>query len=270
MTDKLNAAARRAALAEPEQEPVAWMVYTLDGQSVCVTDNPADFADEHRALPLYTAPPKAEPVQEPLVWEPVARGLPALTQRQYDALHENLRWNYARVSSQPEPVQNCWFEDRNGALRNRPEDCVAFSASGQPAAVWVGKVRYTPPSMAADTAPPQREPEQAQEPVASDGRIVIEWRDGVPYLNGQEIDPGTLEIRRDGATYRAAERVAVQPEPAQRPPLTDEEILSVLRLAPPEPSLWPHLKDEAVVGDVQRAVLAIARAVERKVRGETE
>jgi hypothetical protein len=27
--------------------------------------------------------------------------------------------------------------------------------------------------------------------------------------------------------------------------------------------LWPHLKDEAVVGDVQRAVLAIARVVEQ-------
>jgi|LakMenEpi03Aug12_release.lakeMendotaPanAssembly.Ray.scaffolds.fasta_scaffold263994_3 hypothetical protein len=51
----------KAALAEPEQkpEPVAWMVYTLDGKSVCVTDNPADFTGHHRALPLYTAPPAA-------------------------------------------------------------------------------------------------------------------------------------------------------------------------------------------------------------------
>lgn len=40
--------------SEPKQEPVAWMVYTLDGKSVCVTDNPADFTDQHRALPLYT------------------------------------------------------------------------------------------------------------------------------------------------------------------------------------------------------------------------
>jgi hypothetical protein len=32
------------------------MVYTQDGKSVCVTDNPADFTGEHRALPLYTAP----------------------------------------------------------------------------------------------------------------------------------------------------------------------------------------------------------------------
>lgn len=46
----------RATLEQPEQEPVAWMVYTLDGKSVCVTDNPIDFTHEHRALPLYTTP----------------------------------------------------------------------------------------------------------------------------------------------------------------------------------------------------------------------
>jgi hypothetical protein len=39
-----------------KQEPVAWMVYGLDGKSVCVTDNPTDFAEPQRALPLYTAP----------------------------------------------------------------------------------------------------------------------------------------------------------------------------------------------------------------------
>ena len=51
------ATALRAAIDQAEkQKPVAWMVYTLDGQSVCVTDNPADFTDKHRALPLYTAP----------------------------------------------------------------------------------------------------------------------------------------------------------------------------------------------------------------------
>jgi len=57
--------ALRAALAQQqEQEPVAWMVYTQDGKSVCVTDNPADFTDEHRALPLYTHPPRRETEQE--------------------------------------------------------------------------------------------------------------------------------------------------------------------------------------------------------------
>ena len=56
-----------AALAqqpEPVQEPVAWMVYTLDGQSVYVTDNPADFTDEHRVLPIYTAPPQRKPLTD--------------------------------------------------------------------------------------------------------------------------------------------------------------------------------------------------------------
>ena len=55
--------ALRAALAEPVQEPVAWMVYTEDGKSVCVTDNPADFI-EWRSLPLYTAPPQRKPLSE--------------------------------------------------------------------------------------------------------------------------------------------------------------------------------------------------------------
>jgi hypothetical protein len=37
-----------------EQEPVAWMVYTQDGKSVYVTDNPTDIQEGQRALPLYT------------------------------------------------------------------------------------------------------------------------------------------------------------------------------------------------------------------------
>ena len=45
---------------EQQSQPIAWMVYTLDGTSVCVTDNPTDFTPEHRALPLYTAPVKAD------------------------------------------------------------------------------------------------------------------------------------------------------------------------------------------------------------------
>jgi hypothetical protein len=58
-----NAVADAGSIIKPEikghnAEPVAWMVYTQDGKSVCVTDNPADFTDEHRALPLYTHPPR--------------------------------------------------------------------------------------------------------------------------------------------------------------------------------------------------------------------
>jgi len=55
------------------QEPVAWMVYTQDGQSVYVTDNPTDIQKGQRALPLYTTPPK--PAQEPVahLWECLGR-----------------------------------------------------------------------------------------------------------------------------------------------------------------------------------------------------
>ena len=34
------------------------MVYTQDGQSVYVTDNPIDVQDGQRALPLYPTPPQ--------------------------------------------------------------------------------------------------------------------------------------------------------------------------------------------------------------------
>ena len=53
---KLCAICARGIVEAEQQEPVAWMVYTLNGTSVCVTDNPADFTGEHRALPLYTEP----------------------------------------------------------------------------------------------------------------------------------------------------------------------------------------------------------------------
>ena len=99
------------------------------------------------------------------------------------------------------------------------------------------------------TDPPQ--PEPAQEPVA-----VYQWR----KQGCADWYDGHPDYSDCGGPY---ETRILYTAPPQRPPLTDEEILSVLRLAPPEPSLWPHLKDEAVVGDVQRAVLAIARAVEQ-------
>ena len=57
---QLRAALTLRAALEPEQEPVAWMVYTQDGQSVYVTDNPTDIKEGQRALPLYTTPPAAQ------------------------------------------------------------------------------------------------------------------------------------------------------------------------------------------------------------------
>lgn len=50
----------KAALAQPAPEPVAWMVYTQDGKSVYVTDNPTDIQEGQRALPLYTTPLQRE------------------------------------------------------------------------------------------------------------------------------------------------------------------------------------------------------------------
>jgi hypothetical protein len=48
------------ALAQPEQEPVAWMVYTQEGQSAFVTDNPAQIHPSQRALPLYATPQQVQ------------------------------------------------------------------------------------------------------------------------------------------------------------------------------------------------------------------
>ena len=62
---KQSIAALCLAIEQAEkQEPVAWMVYTLDGTAAWVTLNPADFTSEHRALPLYTAPPQRQPLTE--------------------------------------------------------------------------------------------------------------------------------------------------------------------------------------------------------------
>jgi len=64
-TDDLEAfAALVAALNTQVHEPVAWMVYTLDGESVCVTDNPRHFTPEHNFLPLYTTPLHRKPLTD--------------------------------------------------------------------------------------------------------------------------------------------------------------------------------------------------------------
>jgi hypothetical protein len=57
MFDRLNPhIAHNPKVVGPVQEPVAWMVYTQDGQSVYVTDNPTNIQESQRALPLYTRP----------------------------------------------------------------------------------------------------------------------------------------------------------------------------------------------------------------------
>jgi hypothetical protein len=59
---KLNEAidVLKSALEQPEQEPVAWMVYTEDGKSAYVTDNPHDLVGAYKAFALYTHPPRRE------------------------------------------------------------------------------------------------------------------------------------------------------------------------------------------------------------------
>jgi hypothetical protein len=57
MFDRLNPQiAHNPKVVGPVQEPVAWMVYTQEGQSVYVTDNPTDIQEGQRSLPLYTTP----------------------------------------------------------------------------------------------------------------------------------------------------------------------------------------------------------------------
>jgi hypothetical protein len=43
---------------QAKQDAVAWIIYTQEGQSAFVTDNPAVIHPSQRALPLYTTPPQ--------------------------------------------------------------------------------------------------------------------------------------------------------------------------------------------------------------------
>ena len=54
--DKCKAIIAIKAALEAKDEPVAWMVYTQEGQSAFVTDNPAVIHPSQRALPLYATP----------------------------------------------------------------------------------------------------------------------------------------------------------------------------------------------------------------------
>jgi hypothetical protein len=42
-----------------DQTPLAWMVYTVDGRSARITDNPADLKPHEKTLPLYVRPMSA-------------------------------------------------------------------------------------------------------------------------------------------------------------------------------------------------------------------
>ena len=62
-------AALKAALARPEQEPVAW-VYEVNGAhtKLDLCKPPDDAYDEGTLYPLYTSPPQRQPEPEPYGW----------------------------------------------------------------------------------------------------------------------------------------------------------------------------------------------------------
>ena len=112
------------------------------------------------------------------------------------------------------------------------------------------------------TFTPDVKAEQAPSPVLTVDALRVEFE------RSHRGDLGLTRLSRGEYLSPAIEtewqqfvRKYTAPQPAKREPLTDGEILRTLMLSPPEPSLWPHLKGEAVVGDVQRAVIAIAHAI---------
>lgn len=88
----------KAQPPEPTQEPVSKMTA---GRAVYFMER---FKREEKLLgpneqaALDFVISMLQRQTEPLVWEPVVRDLPALTQREYDALHSALRWNYKKIA----------------------------------------------------------------------------------------------------------------------------------------------------------------------------
>lgn len=78
------------------QEPVAWMVYTHEGQSVYVTDNPTDIQKGQTALPLFTTPPaQPAPVRED--WGPGPHEVHSLPPAQPAPVQEPVAWRNAAI-----------------------------------------------------------------------------------------------------------------------------------------------------------------------------
>ena len=82
----VDKAVNRMAQQEPNKDveqstddPVAWMVYTKDGMSVYVTDNPADILEGQAALPLFTSPPQRKPLTKERIRQIVAENVEGVT-----------------------------------------------------------------------------------------------------------------------------------------------------------------------------------------------
>jgi len=62
-----------------------------------------------------------------------------------DLTMETLHMEMEHSGNANKMVPEVYFEDANGALRTRPQDCQR-GANGIPIAVWVGNLRYVPES----------------------------------------------------------------------------------------------------------------------------
>lgn len=114
-------------------EPVAWMVYTLDGQSVCVTDNPADFGEQHRALPLYTHPPRREQDDAEIA------ALRAEVERLHD-LADKYKWQVRDTCVRAEKAEA--EVEQEGAMREKvAEDLVRVIDRAEKAEAEVERLR---------------------------------------------------------------------------------------------------------------------------------
>jgi squalene cyclase len=78
LVEEIQRMAKRIEELEAKDEPVAWMVYTQEGQSAFVTDNPAVIHPSQRALPLYATPQRT--------WV-------GLTDEELDDCYDNVEWN---------------------------------------------------------------------------------------------------------------------------------------------------------------------------------
>jgi Zn finger protein HypA/HybF involved in hydrogenase expression len=106
---------------------------------------------------------------------------------------------YTKTLSYPPPQQQAEpvaYIHRQGNHWEVSERCLV---DDEKARGWTEEPLYT--------TPPQRKPlEQQAEP----DRWVIEKIGDKLLLNGKEIDPGTIEVRLDGLTYRSSEKVEVR------------------------------------------------------------
>ena len=55
----------KAALIQPEQEPVAWGLRNMDGVMDCISPQMrSDYDDGYFTIPLYTSPPQRQPLTD--------------------------------------------------------------------------------------------------------------------------------------------------------------------------------------------------------------